>query len=46
MQEARFALRRPRANTLPEPLDDFVVDLVASIIGVLGPVVTVAKQVV
>ena len=39
LQQARLAFGRPASNALPEPLDDFVVHLVTTIVGVLGPVV-------
>ena len=42
LQQTRLALRRPAANALPEPLDNFVVDLVAAVIGELRPVVATA----
>lgn len=39
LQEARLALGRPAAHTLPEPLDDFVGHLIPTVIRKLGPVV-------
>ena len=41
LEQAGFALRRPAADALPEPLDDFVVELVTTVVSELSPVVTV-----
>jgi len=41
LQETRFPLRWPTANTFPEPLDDLVIHLVATVIGKLRPVIDV-----
>lgn len=43
LQEARFALRWPASDALPEPLDDFVVDFVSAIVRELGPIVAVTR---
>lgn len=39
LKKSRFALRRPAADAFPEPLDDFVVHLVSTIIREFRPVV-------
>lgn len=43
LQEARFALRWPASDALPEPLDDFVVDFVSAVVRELGPIVAVTR---
>jgi hypothetical protein len=43
LEQARLALGWPAADALPEPLDDFIVELVAAVVGKLGPVVATEK---
>lgn len=44
LEETRLALGGPRSDTLPEPLNDFVIHLVTTVVGVLGPVVPMNIQ--
>ena len=40
MEQTGFPFGRPAADTFPEPLDDFVVHFVPSVVGEFAPVVT------
>src|SRR5260221_14298248 len=43
LQKARFPLWWPAPHTLPEPLNNFIVDFVSSVVCEFGPVIAIKR---